>query len=94
MYCAFVGAQNFVPLQSKNKFQHIISKSLGSIIRGFKIGVIKWCRNNNHNQFQRQKNYYDHIIRDEKPLDDIREYIRNNPLKWEFDRNNLENLYM
>ncbi len=88
-----IGTQNFVSLR-ENKFQHIIPRSLGSIIRGFKIGVTKWCRNNNHNEFQWQKNYYDHIIRDEKSLDKIRKYIVENPSKWELDRNNPENLFM
>ena len=30
-----------------------------------------------------QRSYYDHIIRDERSLHDIREYIQNNPLKWD-----------
>ena len=41
-----VGVQNFEPLpgngQRENKFQQIIPKSIGSIVRGFKIGVTKW----------------------------------------------------
>ena len=69
------------------------SRSLSLIIRGFKIGVTKWCRQNNY-EFQWQKSFYDHIIRNEKSLDKIRKYIVENPLKWELDRNNLENLYM
>jgi len=54
---------------------------------------MKWCRENNQNMFQWQKSFYDHIIRDEKSLNNIREYIRNNPIKWSLDRNNKENLY-
>jgi len=65
---------------------------LSSIVRGFKIGVTKWCRQNNHQNFAWQKSFYDHIIQDEKSLYNIREYIRGNPLKWKTDRNNLENL--
>jgi REP element-mobilizing transposase RayT len=30
-----------------------------------------------------QRNYYEHIIRDEAELRRIRVYILNNPLKWE-----------
>ena len=30
--------------------------------------------------FAWQKSFYDHIIRNEKSLDNIREYVRNNPL--------------
>ena len=33
-----------------------------------------------------QRNYYEHIIRDECELNEIRKYIRENPAKWELDR--------
>jgi REP element-mobilizing transposase RayT len=33
-----------------------------------------------------QRNYYEHIIRNEGALHRIRRYIRNNPLRWENDR--------
>jgi REP element-mobilizing transposase RayT len=35
-----------------------------------------------------QRNYYEHIIRDEAALVRIREYIANNPLQWALDREN------
>jgi len=35
-----------------------------------------------------QRNYYEHIIRNEDELNRIREYIINNPLQWELDREN------
>jgi REP element-mobilizing transposase RayT len=35
-----------------------------------------------------QRNYYDHIIRNEDELNQIREYIVNNPLRWDDDENN------
>lgn len=35
-----------------------------------------------------QRNYYEHIIRNEKELFKIREYIKINPEMWERDRNN------
>jgi REP element-mobilizing transposase RayT len=37
-----------------------------------------------------QRSYYEHIIRNEKELSRIREYIQNNPLKWDMDRENPE----
>jgi REP element-mobilizing transposase RayT len=37
-----------------------------------------------------QKNYYEHIIRDEVSLTKIREYIVNNPLKWHQDIENQQ----
>jgi len=35
-----------------------------------------------------QRNYYEHIIRSEESLNRIREYITNNPMQWEWDREN------
>ena len=35
-----------------------------------------------------QRNYYEHVIRDYDSLQRIREYIVNNPLAWEVDREN------
>jgi len=35
-----------------------------------------------------QRNYYEHIVRNERELDAIRPYIRNNPLQWALDRDN------
>ena len=36
-----------------------------------------------------QRNYWEHIIRNEKSLENIRDYIINNPSKWDEDENNL-----
>jgi REP element-mobilizing transposase RayT len=35
-----------------------------------------------------QRNYYEHIIRNDDELNRIREYIINNPAQWEMDREN------
>jgi putative transposase len=35
-----------------------------------------------------QRNYFEHVIRDEASLDRIRQYILDNPARWEFDREN------
>jgi REP element-mobilizing transposase RayT len=39
-----------------------------------------------------QRNYYEHIIRDERSLDLIREYIENNPWRWEEDPENQDRI--
>ena len=39
-----------------------------------------------------QRNYYDHIIRNEDELNRIREYIQNNLLKWHLDKENPEGI--
>ena len=43
-----VGAEDFLPQQpiQQNKFQNMIPRSIGSIVKGFKIGVSKWFRQN------------------------------------------------
>jgi putative transposase len=35
-----------------------------------------------------QRNYYEHIIRNERALERIRDYILTNPLHWHLDREN------
>jgi REP element-mobilizing transposase RayT len=35
-----------------------------------------------------QRSFYDHVIRDEDSLNRIRQYILDNPPRWEFDREN------
>ena len=39
-----------------------------------------------------QRNYYEHIIRDENDLMQIRQYIEENPAKWEEDENHPVNI--
>ncbi|HHT9152709.1 MAG TPA: transposase [Candidatus Hypogeohydataceae bacterium YC40] len=39
-----------------------------------------------------QRNYYEHVIRNEDKLNRIREYIINNPLQWQFDRENPDRI--
>jgi len=42
--------------------------------------------------FQWQRSFHDHIIRDEDDLARIRQYIKDNSCKWHLDRNNPENI--
>lgn len=51
------------------------SRTIGSIVRGFKIGVTKSL----DRKSPWQRNYYDIIIRDGRAMANIRRYIRNNP---------------
>jgi REP element-mobilizing transposase RayT len=66
------------------------SQTLGAILRGFKstttkrineirdtLGAAVW-----------QRNYYEHVVRNDEELQRIREYIVNNPAQWELDREN------
>ncbi|MEJ5262811.1 MAG: transposase [Ignavibacterium sp.] len=64
----------------------LLKDSLGSIIGQFKSKCTKKIRSLGATEFQWQERFYDHIIRNEKSLDKIRNYIRLNPLKWELDQ--------
>jgi putative transposase len=87
-----VGAKNFSPLpilkDSKDTPFQSPSRTIGSIVRGFKIGVTGWFRKNSDIFVIWQRNYHEHIIRNEKSLEHIREYIINNSMHWECDREN------
>ena len=61
---------------------------LGQVIRSFKSQVTRKMRNLGQIEFDWQRGYYDHIIRTDESLNRIREYIRTNQLRWEFDRYN------
>jgi len=79
-----LGAKDFSPL--RNVMWWSPSKTIGSVVRGFKIGVTKWMRNNTNIVNVWQRNYYDHIIRNEQDYERISEYIKNNPILWKEDR--------
>lgn len=82
---AIVETQDFASLrENKNKFGPQ-SKNLASIIRGFKIGVTKFARNNKI-EFDWQSRFYDHIIRNDESFQRISDYIINNPSKWTEDK--------
>ena len=83
-----VGVQYIEPVpQSKtqknqrHEYQHIIPKSIGSIIRSYKSAVTRWCKKNGYPQFRWHRNYYERIIRNEDELNEIRKYIITNPEK-------------
>ena len=71
------------------------SKTIGSVIRGFKIGVMKEykkyiTRANVDSPLQQQstiwqRNYYEHIIRNDESYQKITEYIFENPKYWQTD---------
>ncbi len=63
---------------------------IGDIIRGFKSAVTKqfWQLPNRAGIKLWQRNYWEHIIRDENELFRIRHYIQQNPQKWGNDQLN------
>ena len=79
-----VGAKNFSHLQTAPELRAFRSpsKTIGSIIRGFKIGVTKWMRQHTVVSIVWQRNYYEHIIRCGRSYRFITEYILTNPANW------------
>ncbi|MFH1847277.1 MAG: transposase [Candidatus Omnitrophota bacterium] len=67
--------------------------TLGNIIAYFKYQSTKHVNNLQNTPGQKiwQRLFYDHIIRNEKLLNKIREYIINNPTRWDEGENNIRN---
>jgi len=85
-----VGANGRSPLHRTN----MGSKTLSSFMAGYKSTVTKQI-----NGLRRlpgipvwQRNYYEHIIRNDAELNRIRQYIIENPLKWNMDSENPNNI--
>lgn len=81
-----VGATHASPLQRPGPS----SRSLGAIVGSFKSAATKRIRElkNMPNLVIWQRNYYEHVIRNDSDLDRIRTYIVNNPFQWANDENN------
>ena len=68
---------------------------MGDVVGAFKsVTTVEYVRGVRGLGWQRfdkrlwQRNYFERVIRDESELGRIREYIANNIMKWEFDREN------
>jgi putative transposase len=68
--------------------------SLSRIVQAYKAAVTRWCRRNANPAFAWQPRFYEHIIRNDRSLDRVRRYIRDNPALWEMEREHPEGLYM
>lgn len=66
--------------------------SLGSIIGQFKSVCTKRIWAAGFTNFGWQTRFHDRIICDEESASQIREYIINNPARWESDKNNPKNM--
>jgi len=64
--------------------------TLGQIIAYFKYQTTKSINQIHQTPGIRiwQRNYYEHVIRNETDLNDVRQYIINNPLQWDMDKEN------
>ncbi|MFY9419229.1 MAG: hypothetical protein WAP17_09135 [Bacteroidales bacterium] len=58
-------------IQNEKNIFRSPSKTIGAIVRGYKIGVTKYFRKNTDIFNVWQRNYYEHIIRDTDDLSRI-----------------------
>ena len=72
-----------------------VAPTIGDIVGAYKsittVEYTRGVRSREWRPFRRrlwQRNYYEHVIRDDDELNRAREYITNNPLKWELDSEN------
>ncbi|MFQ5779284.1 MAG: transposase [Nitrospiria bacterium] len=84
------GVLQYAPTQSNTPKFRSPTQTIGAIIRGFKSAATKRINEMRHTPGAKlwQRNYYEHIIRNKNELNRIREYIINNPMKWELDSEN------
>src|SRR5712692_2892255 len=90
--------EGIVPSRDGTMGGHIgppLQPCLGDIIQWFKTMTtneyIREVRETGWPRFKGklwQRDYFDHIVRNAESLDRIREYIRDNPLRWSLDREN------
>jgi len=89
-----VGARRRAPTDVIEKFGKPVKGSIPTIIRAYKSAVT-YAANGAQNMrgaILWQKNYYEHVVRNDRELNNIGWYILNNPLNWQLDRDNLQNI--
>lgn len=89
-----VGAP-LVGAQETGTTTRVAPTRLGDVIGAFKsLTTLEYSRGVDSKGWQSfdkrlwQRNYHEHIIRNEREFEDIREYIWNNPLAWDLDKEN------
>ena len=82
------GAEMLRPYDDNPHKINVKPGSLGAIVRSYKSAV-SYRINKEHNATNIwQRNYYEHIIRNDKDLQRITDYIEANPLRWNDDDEN------
>ena len=61
-------------------------KSLSQLMGAYKTTVSKQIHLLGYHEFQWQRSFHDHIVRDGNAYDNISNYIINNPAKWNGDK--------
>jgi hypothetical protein len=84
----FTQYENYCPNASPLQPRSTTPGSVGAMIQNFKSisaqQINRRCQPNTIKIWQR--NYYEHIVRNEESLQRLRQYIQNNPLSWQEDQ--------
>jgi len=88
--CNGRGTACCAPTQPGGRFGEVNAGSLAVVIRSYKSAVTSQTRRlaRDARLIVWQRNYYEHILRHERELAEVRTYIDRNPLQWQFDREN------
>lgn len=82
-------SHSVAPLETPRAFRRPAYDSeapeLGEVVRVYKA-VVTYRARQERPGFGWQRNYWEHVVRDERALHAIRRYIANNPRRWEQDR--------
>jgi putative transposase len=81
-----VGAQFIAPKINEGVMNH--APTLGEMVRAYKARSTRLIRQAGTPNFAWQRNYYEHVVRNEESLNRVRQYIVNNPTHWTIDREN------
>ena len=73
---------------TQEQFQKPVAGSIPTIIRTFKAAVTRRIGREHNATGIWQRNYYEHIIRNDKDLQNKTDYIQANPMLWDEDENN------
>ncbi len=92
-----------VPMDRGVPADSAVSTNRGAHVGAPLPAIVQWFKTMTTNEYIRgvkqlgwtafagrlwQRNYYEHIIRNEESLNRIRQYILDNPAQWAFDREN------
>jgi REP element-mobilizing transposase RayT len=84
------------PVPDDEEIQKLLPGSLGAIVGNYKMLVAKrvkaMLKAAGTDMKAWQRGCWERIMRNERELKATREYIRNNPMRWEEDRENLDRL--
>jgi len=88
------GQTQGLSLRNLNRNAGLLSRTIQILKSKSSVEYIRFIKSKNKSCITKiwQRSFYDHIIRNKKELEKIREYILKNPANWEQDKNNIESM--